>query len=57
MEISFVCPCCGRKFKIDENGAVCYDGAVFDKEPKERLAQVLQERGLEFGVTGGEKDE
>ena len=56
MEITLICPCCGQKLIIAENGAVMFDRTIFDKEPEERLAQVLQAHGLEFGVTGGEQE-
>lgn len=41
MEFAIICPCCGQKLIIAENGAVISNRAIFDKEPEERLAQVL----------------
>lgn len=54
MEFRYIiCPCCGVKLKITDQGAVeC--SAFSDDKPNERIAEALKACGYEFGVIGGE---
>ena len=59
MQNVFVCPCCGKKLIVSQEGAGIAVCSFFDEKENQTetaIQEKLAEYGYEFGVQGGENE-